>query len=47
MTKEKGTLTRSKKMSMLKIKVKCLSSGDTSAGPPSMIRLPSQVPRPY
>ena len=47
MTKEKGTLTRSKKMSMLKIKIKCLSSGDTSAGPPSVIRLPSQVPRPY
>ena len=31
---------------MLKTKIKCLPSGDTNAGPPSMIRLRFQVPRP-
>ena len=34
-------------MSMLKIKIKRLPSWDTNAGTPLMIRLPSQVSRPY
>ena len=34
-------------MSILKIKMKCPSSWDTNTGAPSMIRHPSQAPRPY
>ena len=34
-------------MSMLNIKIKCLPSWPASAGTSLMIRLPSQVPRPY
>ena len=34
-------------MSMFKIKIKCLPSWDINAGPPLVIRLPSQAPRPY
>ena len=34
-------------MSMLKIKIKCLLSWDINTRPALMIRLPSQLPRPY
>ena len=32
---------------MLKIKIKCLPSWDANAGTPLMMRIPSQVPKPY
>ena len=43
---EKRTHWPKVKMSMLKTKIKCLSSWDANAGFPLMVRLPSHMPKP-